>query len=144
MVLLVYPNEEIGNLHEVGHVRFAYLGNRFWYPSFVDVIASIKRDEQRRVPIDMDFAAKAVETMYYICSANFSLEIGAQRVLPPDYLTVVVLEYYEYDSWCWSVFLPDNTCTADNTHGFHVHNNLSLEPPPSLYTIVPTQLSGFI
>ena len=119
-----------------GRVGFISLGNMDWYLFLADAAIPVIGYKKRvEIYVLMDFAAKAVEVIHYACSANFSLKVSTQQVE----------EYYDYDTWCWeSALLPDNTCTTDNMYSFHTHNNLSLERPKSLSTIVPTQMSSLI
>ena len=88
----------------------------------------------------MELAAGAAGIMQYIYHSDLSLKINDG--------------YYEYDKWCgYLVNLPsgkplDNTCDIGNDYYYGYYycelGELSLEPPRSLFTVVPTQLSGFV
>ena len=154
MVFVVEPDEEdVVELLEWGeYAGFAYLYNRLWPLSSVVGFRPIKPSEKKRLYMDMDteFAADAAGVVYYTYFYHytfppFSLKIKNSRDSE---------SYYEYNSWCgYLIYLSsgeslDNICVPANNYVSgtlpHGSRELSLEPPLSLRTIVPTQLSSLI
>lgn len=141
MVLFVGPNED--NIRDLREWRrradVVYLFNESWFPSLVIAwFVSTEPEDWRGLGMELEYATETARSVHYFYnfnhSPNFSLKVE-----------VSLRAYYEYDSWCRNtVFLPDYTCSADNAYKFYRLDKLSLSYSESLYTIVPTQLSGFI
>ena len=142
MVLFVRPEEEgVEVLLWGDRVNVAYLGNEEWrWPSSVWV--GFKSNAYiKRLYVMMRFAANAVRAwqyLYYSKQLVFSLYIKGS--------------YYMY-GWCeYPIYAPNgkslnNTCSPNNNYVFFDLDELgglSLKPPISLYTVVPTQISSLI
>ena len=145
MVLYIVLNEkDVEGLRERGRRAIAaYLGNEVWHwhwPSLVWVNLVYAK----RLYVVIKFVADAVGVMQYFHYSNssqqlvFSLDIKARQ-----------RTYYAYD-WCkYPIYAPggkslNNIWENRNNYETYKLGELSLKPPPSLYTIVPTQLSSLV
>lgn len=142
-MLFVEPNErEVKELLSWRRrVWTTHLGNEHWLLSPLVVFESTKSQEslERVLIMYAEFNTLAAAAMQYIYYSrpqlpNFLLGIEARR---PIY-------HYRYGSWCAEPILPINTCMARNDYYFYSLGKPSLKPPPSLRTVVPTQLSGLV
>ena len=145
MVLFAEPYEEdvVGLLEWGKHAKFVNLYNRFWLSSSVTLKFNPKKPSEEEglyMDVDMWFATLAARIMQYLYYSD----------LPEPYSLKINDEYYVYVSWCGqSIYLPsgeslDNICESVDGYSHNNLNKLSLKPPPSLHTVVPTQLSSLI
>ena len=147
MVLFVEPyGEGVKRLRRWGRrAGFAYLFNWYWRPSVVVWVRFTSKKPSGEVDLDMgmELAAETARIMQYLYPAPeqafvFSLVIRDEWRF-----------YYGYD-WCkYSILAPSgesliNTCRIDNYYDYRSLGKQSLKPSRSLYTVVPSQLSGFV
>ena len=143
MVLyVVRPNEEdVEGLRRLQNIGAAYLRSRYWLLVFTARVRfepPIPLKPEELVIGGIEFAASAAKAMQYLYCTGFpepppfSLETKAWRK-----------RYYKYYSWCRMIFHePAND--YEHLKIIHETRELSLEPPRSLYTVVPTQMSSLV
>ena len=126
MVLFV---EEVGIWDLLESIDVVYLGNKTWDSSRVEVF-----DQRGGGPsIIMGYTASVARVINYSHDSGFWLAIAAPQA------------FYMYDAWCRTRYYSEfgmalkNACEASNNYA-----DRNLEPPKSLYTVVPTQLSSFV
>ena len=145
MVLFIVVGRIKELLEWSSHAGAVYFDNNDWL-LFTSILmfTSTETKDNVRPHMDMEYAAMtAVVTRYMVVHHRYPYTDFALKITYPS-----IINYYLKDLWCSrpESFIPDRICEPTSIYISSVgeHNLEPPKPPESLYTIVPTQLSGFI
>ena len=109
----------------------------------VDVVGNTKTTTiKRTVDVYLKVVGVAdIPFIYTYKSSTMNLLIGT--IINLENAVVSAPEYYKFDNWQTLDYVPYNHYDY-NVIGLGKNKTLGLEPPTSLYTVVPTQMGSFI
>ena len=109
----------------------------------VDVVGNTKTTTiKRTIGVYLkDVCVVDIPFIYTYKSSTMNLLIGT--IINHENAVVSAPEYYKFDNWQTLDYVPYNHYDY-NVIGLGKNKTLGLEPPTSLYTVVPTQIGSFI
>ena len=113
-----------------------FLVSTHWSSSINPIFYSIESGKGKGIYMKIEYATTAAAVIQYFFRPNrpnFTFKVKTQQRV-----------YYDCYECCAGLSSLNHICMADNSYLSHDLSGLSLSPPLSLSTIVPTQLSSLV